>query len=313
MASQRQGTACDNPTMAPAPDGWTTPATIHWTEWLPLAAAVRGMGVPATPGLYRIRRAPSEHLDYLGQTGAGSMTLRKRMAMLRGIYAAEMPYRDPHTAGPALWALRDLGHENFEASFAVVVGDTPWRKGLECVALAQHRQRFGTSPSVNFGRMPAGYRMSSANNRVIVTAGRRFRGGPVTGLDEAHLPGVPPAGLIGGTPTSADWCGHRWSEWSPADAVPVNLGTGLYRIRGIASGHVVYIGEGAIRERIRAHLAKVRTSDHAQGRILASDAPLAVSWVAGPWKGHQRLELENDLIAAHVLAVGTPPAAQFLG
>ena len=299
--------------MSASPDGWTTPATLQWTSWVALANAVRGLGVPATPGLYRIRRAPSEHLDYLGQTGAGSMTLRKRMAMLRGVYAAEMPYRDPHTAGPALWALRDLGHENFEASFAVVLGDTQWRKGLECIALAEHRLRFGTSPSLNFGRMPAGYRMSSANNRVIVAAGRRFRGGLAPGLDAAHLPGVPPTGFIGGAPTSVDWCGHRWSEWSPADAVPVDLGTGLYRIRGIASGHVVYIGEGAIRERVRAHLAKLRLADHAQGRILATEAPLAVSWVEGPWQRHQRLELENDLIAAHMLAVGRPPVAQFLG
>jgi hypothetical protein len=31
--------------------------------------------------------------------------------MLRGIYRPEMPYRDPHTVGPALWAQRQLGGE----------------------------------------------------------------------------------------------------------------------------------------------------------------------------------------------------------
>jgi hypothetical protein len=31
------------------------------------------------------------------------------------------------------------------------------------------------------------------------------------------------------------------------------------------------------------------------------------------WLLHQRLELETDLIAAHVLVVGGPPLAQFLG
>src|ERR1043166_8492915 len=30
------------------------------------------------------------------------MTLRARLGMLRGIYGPVMPYRDPHTAGPAL-------------------------------------------------------------------------------------------------------------------------------------------------------------------------------------------------------------------
>jgi hypothetical protein len=31
------------------------------------------------------------------------------------------------------------------------------------------------------------------------------------------------------------------------------------------------------------------------------------------WLDHQRLELENDLIAAHLLTTGQVPAAQFLG
>jgi len=299
--------------MMAAGEGWTTPAKFQWAPWIALADAVRGVTVPATPGLYRIRRASSEHIDYIGQTGSGSMTLRKRMAMLRGVYAAEMPYRDPHTAAPGLWALRDLGQEDLIASLAVVVGDTPWRKGLECVALAEYRQRFGRSPTVNFGRMPAGYRMSSANNRTIVAAGRRFHGGRCAEVESSHIPGVPPAGGLDGVPTSMDWCGHRWSEWVRAETVPVDLRPGLYRIRGGTESGLAYIGEGSIGGRVRTHLAKLRAPDHPQGRLLGTLAPLEVSWVEGAWECHQRLELENDLIAAHVLAEGRPPAAQFLG
>jgi hypothetical protein len=41
---------------------------------------------------------------------------------------------------------------------------------------------------------------------------------------------------------------------------------------------------------------------------------LECSWTTNDsWLGHQRLELENDLIAAHVLEHGAPPSAQFLG
>src|SRR5437667_4851514 len=41
---------------------------------------------------------------------------------------------------------------------------------------------------------------------------------------------------------------------------------------------------------------------------------LECSWViCTTWLPHQRLELENDLIAAHLLAVGSVPAGQFLG
>jgi hypothetical protein len=40
---------------------------------------------------------------------------------------------------------------------------------------------------------------------------------------------------------------------------------------------------------------------------------IRASWVAGEWLAHQRLELEVDLIAAHLLVTGQMPAAQFLG
>jgi hypothetical protein len=41
---------------------------------------------------------------------------------------------------------------------------------------------------------------------------------------------------------------------------------------------------------------------------------LEYSWVANSdWLPHQRLELENDLIAAYLLERGQVPKAQFLG
>lgn len=138
------------------------------------------------------------------------------MAMLRGVFGPEMPYRDPHTARPALWALRHRGHDDLEASFAVVAGDAEPR-------------------------------------------------------------------------------------------------TGLYRLRGHGRQGLVYVGEGVIVDRVRAHVAKMRAPSHAQGRVLALGAPLEISWVEGNWEHHKRLELENDLVAAHVLVEGRPPLAQFLG
>ena len=129
---------------------------IIWSDPVPLAEAVRGVSVPAVPGLYRIRRIGMEGWDYIGQTGSGQMHLRRRMAMLRGIYLDAMPYRDPHTAGPALWALHHATGIPFEASFCPVTGDTPWRKSLEAVAIARHRQRHRRSPTANFGRDASG-------------------------------------------------------------------------------------------------------------------------------------------------------------
>jgi hypothetical protein len=65
-----------------------------------------------------------------------TMSLRKRLGMLRGVYGELMPYRDPHTAGPALWALCHQTGEAIEVSVVPVEGTTPWRKALVTLAIA---------------------------------------------------------------------------------------------------------------------------------------------------------------------------------
>jgi hypothetical protein len=51
-----------------------------------------------------------------------------------------------------------------------------------------------------------------------------------------------------------------------------------------------------------------------QGKVFLEAGALEASWVVNPnWRRHERLELENDLIAAHTLEVGHQPAGQFLG
>ena len=287
---------------------------IDWHDPVPLADAVRGVATPPAPGLYRIKRIGTQGWDYIGQTGSGQMNLRRRMAMLRGIYVDEMPYRDPHTAGPALWALRQATGAPFEVGFCPVTGDTPWRKSLEAVAIARHRQRYGRSPTVKFGRMPPGYRMSSGNNARLVAAGKRFRGGRCEETTEAHRAGQPPIGPLDARTTGGRWCGHAWSHWLPLlpKAIATTpTGAGLYRIKGY-QGAIAYIGEGDFRARLARHAAKLN-ADSTQGDAFTQAAPLRFSTVAGPWYRHQRLELETDLIAACVLAVLQPPPAQFIG
>lgn len=287
---------------------------ICWSDPVLLAEAVRGVAVPAVPGLYRIRRIGMEGWDYIGQTGSGQMNLRRRMAMLKGIYLDEMPYRDPHTAGPALWALLQTTGIPFEASFCHVTGETPWRKSLEAVSIARHRQCYGRSPTVNFGRMPPGYRMSSGNNARLVAAGKRFRGGRCEEATDAHRAGQPPVAPLDADTAGARWCGHGWSEWLPLipeALATMQAGNGLYRIQG-AKKNIVYVGEGGLRRRLAAHATKLITSS-TQGLVLKNAAPLRFSTVAGPWHGHQRLELETDLIAAYVLATRRVPLAQFIG
>lgn len=287
---------------------------IGWSHPVPLTEAVCGAPVPAVAGLYRIRRIGMEGWDYIGQTGSGQMNLRRRMAMLKGIYLDKMPYRDPHTAGPALWALLQSTGAAFEVGFCPVVGHTPWRKGLEAVAIARHRQRYGESPTANFGRMPWGYWMSSGNNARLVAAGKRLRGGVCAQPTEAHLPGQPPLGPLDADTNGARWCGHAWSAWLPL--VPETIAAvapqdGLYRILG-REGIIVYVGEGRLRVRLATHAAKLATSSP-QAQVFQETTPLRFSTVTGQWFRHRRLELETDLIAACVLSGRRPPPAQFIG
>ncbi len=291
--------------------------TLAWSPWLPLKESWLESRLPSLPGLYRIRRVGRQDLDYVGQTGAGDMTLKKRLGLLRGIYAAEMPYRAPHTAGPALWALRHGTACDFEASVVPIEGSTQWRKGWEAVAISLYRQDHGKSPTVEFGRMPAGYRMSSGNDAKLVAAEKRFRGGLTAAIDASHSPSLPPVGPLAGDPYAREWCGQRWSPWVPLSAVTSQIGTGavgLYRIRSEGSTQLLYIGQGRVRARLCAHGQKVLAADHVQGQIFAGASRLECSCVLSEsWLPHQLLELENDLIAAHIVATGAVPAAQFLG
>jgi hypothetical protein len=124
-------------------------------------------------------------------------------------------------------------------------------------------------------------------------------------------------GPLDGGLQGTGWCGHSWSEWVPLTEAGNRLrpgSLGLYRIRGAGRPALLYVGEGEVRGRLAAHRAEIAVPGHAQGRIFSDAGGPECSWALDDaWHRHQRLELETDLIAAHVLAAGEAPAAQFLG
>ena len=236
----------------------------RWSAWTPLAGAGKDPRLPAASGLYQIRRIGSGALDYIGQTG---LTLRARLGMLAGVYRPQMPYRDPHTAGPPLWALRDCEGCDFEVSVTVVEGTVVQRKALEAVAITLHRRKAGCSPTANFGRMPVGYRASTGNNARLVATGHRVRGGRDSD-PPTITPSVPVAGSLGGNPDSVDWMGWAWHGWVPVDEACRSADrVGLYRLRAARSGKraLLYVGQGKnVATRLRAHMAKGKHHDHAR-------------------------------------------------
>jgi len=160
------------------------------------------------------------------------------------------------------------------------------------MAISLYRKQHQRSPTVNFGRVPLGYRMSSANNARLVSKEKRFRGGVEGEQDENHLPGIAPMGQMGGNPSSLTWCGHPWSEWIAASqalrALPPKM-TGRYRLRAPGHGELLSRGEGVIRDRLQSHLGKIRQATHRQSKIFTHS--MECSWVVdASWWRHQRLE-----------------------
>lgn len=279
---------------------------IQWSDWHALQGSSRNAAVPASPGLYRARIAGTGEVIYIGQTGR---SLRERLGMLSTCFREEMPYRDPHTAAPTLWALRHRDGVDFEVSTAVIEASKVERLALEAVAITAHRVEHGRSPLANFGGGVAGYRLSSANNAALVASGRRFRGGidPLVPASQS----IPVPGPLDIEVTATDWIDLRWSPWSPITAATEVSDVGLYRLRRLGEPDLVYVGQGRIGGRIRTHIAKRSQPDHRQAPHLAGE--LEASWVALDVAKRCLLEVENDAIASHRLMRGFAPSAQFIG
>jgi len=241
---------------------------------------------------------------YVGQTGR---TLKERLGALNGVYGELMPYNDPHTVGPALWAHRIDTGETFEVSVAVLEVDKADRMGREALEVTKQRIVDGCSPAYNFGRMPHGWIKSTGNNRRLIETGKRSRGRRVTaeelaaaGPDES----LPPPETLEGDTRAADWLGLSWRS-AELDA-PGRGDVGVYRIGVRSHGPLDYLGQGLIASRWRSH-GKGWVSDLAAERRDVTEW----GWVPLDLGARQLLEVENDLIASHMVIFARPPMVQF--
>lgn len=210
-----------------------------------------------------------------------------------------MPFRDPHAAAPALWALLDSNPvAALEASVVPGPDDAPTRRGWEDLCLGWYRQTHKRSPAFNFARMPTGYAASSYR------AGGR-RGG--RGGTAAHGGSAPPLWPLALRDENA-WRRNGW-QYCSLDEVP--RGQGVYRLHD-EGGDVLYVGRGLMRARVNAHLAKAAGTTSTYGRKLNQLMPTAVSIF--PYSGHpsQLEELQTDALAALIWTSGEHPPAQYL-
>ncbi|WP_193309207.1 GIY-YIG nuclease family protein [Halorubrum halophilum] len=275
---------------------------MDWSEWK-LLYADSFSEIPKEPGLYRVRHRNDERpfLEYIGESGD---TRRRIQALARGTYADEMPYRDPHTAAPSLWAIRDAVGPELEVSCVTPskAENDQHRKGIEAALIALHRRETNQSPTANFGRIIEGYKQSSYSYNEPA-----YKGGCLDdGETEANAEeGIEPTKWKNSTePRAQDWMGLDWSEpyylQNRLDANPPD--NGLYRIwYDDASVPLAYVGESSnISSRLYNH--EKTFGGHAQ-----------FSWVALSHLDthHKRTEIETELIGAYYLTEQESPLAQF--
>ena len=280
---------------------------LDWSPWAPLKGIGRDRSLSDLPGLYRIRSVETGRILYVGQTGR---SLRGRLGSLRGVFGDEMPYNDPHTVAPALWAHRIDTGETFEASVVVLDIDRADRMGREALEITKQRIIDGCSPAYNFGRMPFGWLKSSGNTRALAAAGKRFRGRRLSAAELAALADlapdatVPPPVSLEGDVRAPDWMGLGWHDVH-IDA-PAPDERGVYRIGRPTSGPLDYLGQGRIASRLGSHARgwALDLAAETSGRSVWDWAGLDLS-------SHQLLEVENDLIASHMVVLGAPPRAQY--
>ncbi|SEW01259.1 GIY-YIG nuclease family protein [Natrinema salifodinae] len=274
---------------------------VDWSEWLSLDLVDGDLTAISTdPGLYRVRHCDRDGLEYIGQTGRS--TRGRVSALARNVHSKEMPFRDPHTAAPCLWAVRDRDGPAFEVSTATpsLATHDQDRKGLEEALIAIARREMGKSPTANFGRIIPGYSQSGYRSDGYV-------GGPLKeGEAESNTePGRGPVPWKNvDDVTASDWMGLEWSgPYRLEDRLEPDLpDAGVYRIwyEGDAPP-LAYIGETkAFSRRLRQH-----------ENTFGSEALFSVAVPDGMDAKHKRTEVETDLIGTHYLVTQRSPTAQF--
>jgi len=268
---------------------------LQWSEWVLFEPPVEGFRtLPKTPGLYRVRATGHTRLVYIGQTGR-SLRERVRTLCLRSL-DPEMPFNDPHTAAPNLWAWRQSEGWNFEASVAECDLSEADRQALECYLLWQYRLQHGESTLANHGRFHADYwksesRRSDKRGRKLTKGVRNAASGPSMPPLQPHEDSIGPNWM------NLDW--HVAVALNTDDIASAPSEPGLYRI--VEDDQVSYVGESKdLRSRLQTHV-----------RTWRSTATCSWVTISHATESYQRHELENDLIGMFYSQHGHGPRRQF--
>jgi hypothetical protein len=279
-------------------DDWLS---LPWSPWVPFTADKHEFRqIPKEPGLYRIRPVGKDFLMYIGET---RRTVHERVNELRhNIKRTDlMPWNDPHTAAPSLWAWQDAEGFEYECSATPLDASTNGRRGMESYLLYRYRQERGESTLCNFGRFHPRYRKST--NRKENLRGGKLESGQKD--NPAGWTSIAPLEATG-SPGDLDWMGLEWSAWLPLDpenARTVIPGAGLYLLADTASHEIAYIGQSVdVGKRLINHSRKSWNN-----KSLLFSYQIIAPYVFP----HNLKELENDLIGNYFEQNKKAPEFQF--
>jgi len=268
---------------------------LIWTDWIELKSRSKERAIiPREQGVYRVRAEGYDGLIYVGQTNE---LKRRTGALARHTDKIEMPWNDPHTAAPNLWAWKDDKNWKYEVSIATTKLSRQNRMALECLLLWSYRLEKGESTLCNHGRFHPDYIKSSdksANRR-----GRKL--GKKEDRNSSWGPSYPPL-----TPwksyLSENWMKLAWNEFqliSEQQDVPSK--SGIYKIINTKTQELQYIGESKnLNNRLFNHKQRF---PRAQFSYIETTSSIPK---------YQRLEIENDLIGHYYEQNRLAPRNQFL-
>jgi hypothetical protein len=237
---------------------------------------------------------------YIGET---RRQLHGRLHELRHtLHRGElMPWSEPMTEAPSLWAWQNAEGYSYECSATPLDASLWGRRGMMSYLLYQYRQEHGESTLCNFGRFHPRYRRSTNRKE-------NKRGGK---LEENHLdnpaggPSIKPLPAMG-TPGERYWMGIGWIGKLPLDGESVSLvppGAGLYLLFERDTHNLVYIGQSAdCAQRLRSHAMQLLDEKDMLFSYFIEKKPLLP---------HNLKEQENDLVGNYFDIYRKAPRYQF--
>ncbi len=268
---------------------------LIWTDWIELTSKSKErVIILGKQGVYRVRAEGYDGLVYVGQTN----NLKIRTGSLaRNTNRVEMPWNDPHTAAPNLWAWKQDKGWKYEVSVAITSLTKQNRMALECFLLWKYRQEKGESTLCNHGRFHPDYTKPS-------NKGKNKKGSKIDEKAPRNVswgPSYSPL-LTWESYRAENWMKLAWNEFQLiAEQHDVPVESGLYKITDPSTQKLLYIGES---KNLNDRLSKHKQRFH-RAQFSYVETPSIIH-------KYQRLEIENDLIGHYYKHNRISPRNQFL-